>query len=119
MPLLQRPFADELAPEMEALSAQYRPAVEELWTQWLGDRLAVAGGVAVRRTRTNLAGDRVTLRLAGRVVLHLELDEPERARVAVLHSVSASACAGWLVRGATHAGDALVFRAGRLRVERQ
>ena len=116
MPRLLSHNADELASEMDALTRQHDALITETRVAWLDARIAEQNGLAVRKSRTSVTGDRVTLRLEAGDSIELDLLSPKRARLATVGSVRRRCNESWIVRGRTSAGEHVTYVCARVRI---
>jgi hypothetical protein len=106
----------KLASATDGLAEEYESLITDSTLQALEERIVDGGGVAVLRSRTTVAGDRVMLLLDGGIVLELRLLVPQRTHLGIVLSARRRCSATCIVRGRTADGDHVTYVASELQI---
>ena len=96
----------DLCREMDVLVRDYKGLIDRARLDWISGRLK-ASDLAVRRSRINFRGDRVSLEFTDGSILKLSVLQPEWRPFATLCSMTRRDAYGWTVRGRSARGEAL------------
>jgi hypothetical protein len=96
----------DLERELDLLAREYKGLIDGTRIDWLSKRLQ-ASDIAVRRSRSNFRGDRVSLVLDDGSTLKLNVARPEWRRFAALTSISRRDAQSWTVCGRSERGEPL------------